>query len=184
LRCPVCSDLRQTLFTANAKFSFDDDDPGVQKQIQHRRLSLSSVVATIETPSGPMNYRWVEINFYSFPFTREDIAAARKGNTEPINKKWQALGENYNPYTDEDRAAAREGNREALDRKTKEMAKRAQAYNHGRASLQLAADGKLGVRQVIMTVPGYSCTIAIVERDLKNFLQEYHFDGKTLRLKS
>src|SRR6266849_9908130 len=94
-------------FATAAKFSVDDDNSDVQPQIRHRRLALSSAVATIEPPSGPMKYRWVEINFYSFPFTREDVAAARNGNTEPIHRKWEAMGANSNPFTEEDCAAAR-----------------------------------------------------------------------------
>ncbi len=171
-------------FATDAKFSFDDDDAGVQKELQHRRFSLSSVVAIIEPPSGPMKYRWVEINFYSFPFTREDVAAARNGNTEPIRRKWEAMGANSNPFTEEDCAAARKGNREALDRKSKAMLKKAEEFNRGWASIQLTVDEKFRVRTVNVSVPGCTCTVAILEQDLKTFLQEYQFDGKKLRLKS
>ncbi len=170
-------------FATDAKFSFDDDDASLQNEI-HRHLSLASAVATIEPPSRPMKDRWLEINFYSFPFTRQDMAAARKGNIDPINKKWQAMGENSNPFTDADWAAARKGNREALDRKSKAQLRRVEAYNQGWASIQLAVDEKFRVRTVNMSVPGSTCTIAILDRDLKTFLQEYQFDGKRLRLRS
>ncbi len=171
-------------FATDAKFSFDDDDASVQKELQHRRFSLSSAVATIEPPSGPMKYRWVEINFYSFLFTREDVAAAASGDKEAIHRKWEAMGANSNPFTEEDWAAARKGNREALDRKSKAMLKKAEEFNRGWASIQLAVDEKFRVRTVNVSVPGCTCTIAILEQDLKTFLQEYQFDGKKLRLKS
>ncbi len=171
-------------FATAAKFSVDDDNSDVQPQIRHRRFALSSAVATIEPPSGPMKYRWLEINFYSFPFTQQDMAAARRGNIEPVNKKYQAMGENSNPFTDADWAAARKGNREALDRKSKAQLKRGDAYNRGWASMQLAIDEKLRVKTVNLSVPGNTCTIAILEPDLKKFLQVYQFDGKQLRLKS
>jgi len=171
-------------FATAAKFSVDDDNADVQPQIRHRHLALSSAVATIEPPSGPMKYRWVEITFYSFPFTQKDIAAARQGNIEPMKKKWRALGESNNPFTDADLSAARKGNREALDRKSKARLKQAEEYNKGWASIQLATDEKLRVKTVNLSVPGNTCTVAILEPDLKKFLQVYQFDGKQLRLKS
>jgi len=128
-----------------------------------------------------MKYRWVEITFYSFPFTQKDVAAARQGNIEPMEKKWRALGESNNPFTDADLSAARKGDREALDRKSKAMA---EEYNNGWDSIQLATDEKLRVKTVNLSVPGNTCTIAILELDLKKFLQVYQFDGKRLRLKS
>ena len=67
-------------FATNAKFSFDDDEANVPKEVQHRKLSLSSAVAIIGPPSGPMNDSWIEINFYSFPFTPQDFKAAQKGD--------------------------------------------------------------------------------------------------------
>jgi hypothetical protein len=131
-----------------------------------------------------MKYRWVEITFYSFPFTQKHIAAARQGNIEPMKKKWRALGESNNPFTDADLSAARKDNREALDRKSKARLKQAEEYNKGWASIQLATDEKLRVKTVNLSVPGNTCTVAILEPDLKKFLQVYQFDGKQLRLKS
>ena len=40
------------------------------------------------------------------------------------------------------------------------------------------------VGQVDMSVPGHSCTITPFQQDFKNFLQNYQFDGRKLRLKS
>ncbi len=51
-------------------------------------------------------------------------------------------------------------------------------------TMQLAIDAKRQVNAVNLSIPGYTCTIAISDRDLKAFLQHYHFDGKTLRLKT
>ncbi len=47
-------------------------------------------------------------------------------------------------------------------------------------TMQLAIDAKRQVNAVNLSIPGYTCTIAISHRDLKAFLQHYHFDGKTL----
>ena|SRR5450432_2670979 len=141
-------------FATEAKFSFDSDDASVPKEAQHRRLSLSSAVAIIGAPSGPMNYSWLAITFDSFPFTQQDIDAARKGN------------------------------KAGLDRKADEIAQPSGTYNTRTATLKLAVDAGRQVNAVNLSIPGYACTIATEEPDLKNFLQEFHLDGKTLRLKS
>jgi len=141
-------------FATNAKFSVDNRDAeGKCCLPAHIASSLSSAVATIGPPRGPMRYSWLEISFYAFSFTQEDIAAARSGNIEPLEKKWKAIDD-------------------------------PQAFNQGWASIRLALDASLQIQQVDLLVPGYSCTVAIFERDVKNFAQEYTFDGKTLRLKS
>jgi hypothetical protein len=172
-------------FATHAHFSIDNNEyEGKCCVPAHLSSPLSSVVAAIEAPSGPMGYSWMEIDFYSFRFTQQDIAAARRGDLESIHKKWEAMGENSFPYTDADLAAAKRGDRSAVDRKAKEMEARSKAFNEGFASLQLAIDKDLAVRQVIMNVPGYGCTIAMLDRDLKSFLQQYQFDGKRLRLRS
>ena len=85
-------------FATNAKFSFDDDDANVPKEVQHRRLSLSSAVAIIGPPSGPMNYSWIEINFYSFPFTPQDFQAARKGDKEGLDRKANEVAQHSGAY--------------------------------------------------------------------------------------
>ena len=51
-------------------------------------------------------------------------------------------------------------------------------------TMQLAIDAKRQGNAVNLSIPGYTCTIAISDRDLKAFLQHHHFDGKTLRLKT
>lgn len=150
----VCTRGSESPFDTHAKFSLDNSDAeGKCCLPAHLTSSLSSAVATIEPPKGPMRYSLVEINFYSFSFTRQDATAARSGNTELLDKKWKAMDN-------------------------------AQAFNQGWASIQLALDANSQIQQVNMRVPGYSCTVAIIERDLRNFAQEYKFDGKTLRLKS
>jgi hypothetical protein len=78
----------------------------------------------------------MEINFYSFSFTRQDVAAARSGNTELLDKKWKAMDD-------------------------------PQAFNQGWASIQLALDANSQIQQVNMLVPGYSCTVAFIEPDLR-----------------
>ncbi len=138
----------------DAKFTFDSDDANMPKEVQHRRLSLSSAVAIIGVPSGPMHYSRLEITFYSFRFTQQDIEAARKGD------------------------------KDAVDRKAEEVARHSGTYNTRTATLQLAVDANRQVNAGNLFIPGYECTIAIEEPDLKNFLQEYHLDGKTRRLKS
>jgi hypothetical protein len=50
--------------------------------------------------------------------------------------------------------------------------------------IQLTTDAEYKVTQVDMSVPGHACTIAPFEPDVKRFLQEYKFDGSTLRLSS
>jgi len=150
--CTLGSDLSP--FATHAKFSLDNRDAeGKCCLPAHLVLSLSSAVATIEPPKGPMRYSWVEINFYSFSFTPQDVAAARSGNTELLDKKWRAMDD-------------------------------PQAFNQGWASIRLALDANSQIQQANVLVPGYSCTVAIFERDLRNFAQEYKFDGKGLRLKS
>ena len=64
------------------------------------------------------------------------------------------------------------------------MASNPTDYNNGNAVLQFSLDKDLKVWQVDMSVPGHGCTIAPFEQDVKNFLQDYQFDGKNLRLKS
>jgi hypothetical protein len=56
--------------------------------------------------------------------------------------------------------------------------------NQWHAAIQLTLDKEFKVWQVDMSVPGHTCTIAYLEPDLKSFLQDYHFDGKGLKLKS
>jgi hypothetical protein len=172
-------------FATHAHFSADNaDDEGKCCVPAHLSSALVSVVATIEPPSGPMRYSWLQLDFYSFVFTKLDIEAARKGDRKGIETRWEAANANFNPYTDADLAAAKHGDRSAVDRKAKQVAAHVKAHNEGSATLQLAVDSSRVVRQVNLTMPGYGCTVAIRDQDLKNFLQEYQFDGKKLRLRS
>jgi hypothetical protein len=130
-------------FQTHAVFSIDND-----------AMSLTSVAATIEARRKVPGYSWLRINFYSFPFTAPDIAAAANGHLESMDRKWK---------------------NKAGDPKD---------YNHSNAVVQLSVDTDLRVWQVDMAVPGHSCTIASSEGDVKRVLQDYRFDGKRLRLKS
>jgi len=130
-------------FETHAVFSIDSD-----------AMSLTSVVATIEARRNVPGYSWLRINFYSFPFTATDIAAALNGHVESMDRKW------------------------------KNKAGSPKDYNHSNAVVQLSVDKDLKIWQVDMSVPGHSCTIAASEGDVKSVLQDYRFDGRRLRLKS
>ena len=51
------------------------------------------------------------------------------------------------------------------------------------AVLQLTLDKNATVWQIDLSLPGHTCTIAASDRDAKNVLQEFHFDGTRLRVK-
>jgi hypothetical protein len=122
--------------------------------VDDNAMSLSTAVATIQPRLGAAGYSWLRISFYSFPVAAEDIAGILKGDTGSMDKKW---------------------NKKASNPKD---------YNQSYAFIQLSVDQSSKVWQVDMSVPGHGCTIAPFERDVKNFLQDYQFDGKNLRLKS
>jgi hypothetical protein len=117
-------------------------------------MSLSTAIATIEPRRGAPGYSWLRITFYSFPPAADDLAAVLKGDTNSMDTKW---------------------NKKASNPKD---------YNTSRAVIQLSVDQSSKVWQVDMSIPGYGCTIAPFETDVKAFLQDYQFDGKKLRLKS
>jgi len=122
--------------------------------VDNNSLSLTTAVATIEPRQGAPGYSWLRISFYSFPLTAEDIAALIKGDTASMDRKWSKKADNPNDY------------------------------NNSYAVIRLSVDKNAKVWQVDMYVPGYTCTIAPFEPDVKSFLQDYQFDGKRLRLKS
>jgi hypothetical protein len=122
--------------------------------VDNNAMSLSSGVATIEPRLGAPGYSWLRISFYSFPVAADDIAGILKGDTSSMDKKWNQKASNPKDY------------------------------NSSYAFLQLSVDKNLKVWQVDMSVPGHGCTIAPFEQEVKNFLQDYQFDGKNLRLKS
>lgn len=130
-------------FKTNARFSVDN-----------AAMTLSSVVATIEPRPNASGYSWVQVTFYSFPLTAEDVAGVAKGDAE------------------------------SLERKLNRLENDATKYNTSHAEIQLTVDRAFKVWQVDMSVPGHACTIAPWEQDVRNFLQEYNFDGAKLRLKS
>ena len=51
------------------------------------------------------------------------------------------------------------------------------------AVLQLTIDKNSTVWQIDLSLPGHTCTIAASDRDARNVLQDFQFDGKRLRLK-
>jgi hypothetical protein len=122
--------------------------------VNDNAMSLSTAVATIEPRLGAPGYSWLRIYFYSFPVAADDMAGVQKGDTGSMDKKWNQKASNPKDY------------------------------NNSRAVIQLSVDKDAKVWQVDMSIPGYTCTIAPFEQDVKNFLQEYRFDGKRLRLKS
>lgn len=122
--------------------------------VDNDAMSLTTAVATIEPRLGAPGYSWLRIWFYSFPVAEDDIAYILKGDTT------------------------------SMDKKRYKMASNTKDYNNGNAFLQLSVDMDSKVWQVDMSVPGHGCTIAPFEQDVKNFLQEYQFDGKNLRLRS
>ncbi len=130
-------------FRTSAKFSADSD-----------ALSLSTAVATIESPRAAPAYSWLRIYFYSFPVAVDDLGAVMKGDTS------------------------------SMDAKSNKKASNPADYNTSRAVIQLSVDKDFKVWQVDISIPGHTCTIAPFEPDVKTFLQDYQFDGKNLKLKS
>ena len=122
--------------------------------VDNSAMSFSTAVATIEPRLGAPGYSWLRISFYSFPVAAEDIPAVMKGDTS------------------------------TMDKKRTNKASNPKDYNSSYAFLQLSVDKDARVWQVDISVPGHGCTVAPFEKDVKNFLQEYQFDGKNLRLKS
>ena len=51
------------------------------------------------------------------------------------------------------------------------------------AVLQLTVDKNRTVWQIDLSLPGHTCTIAASDRDARNALQEFQFDGSRLRVK-
>ena len=115
---------------------------------------LSTVVATIEARPGVTGYSWLRIYFYSFPPAADDLNAIANGNVASMEAKWTKLAGKDN------------------------------SYNTSHAVIQLSVDKDSKVWQVDMSIPGHSCTIAPFEPDVRSLLQDYRFDGGSLRLKS
>ncbi len=118
-------------------------------------LVLSTAVATIGARPGATGYSWLRIYFYSFPPTADDLTAIANGNVDSMEARWQKFAGKHD-----------------------------NSYNTSHAVIQLSVDKDSKVWQVDMSIPGHSCTIASFEKDVSSFLQDYRFDGKTLRLKS
>jgi hypothetical protein len=122
--------------------------------VDNDAMSLSTAIATIEPRLGAPGYSWLRISFYSFPVAADDIAGILKGDTS------------------------------SMDKKRNKMAGNSMDNNNSYAFIQLSVDQNSKVWQVDMSVPGHGCTVAPFEQEVKNFLQDYRFDGKNLRLKS
>jgi len=118
-------------------------------------FSLSSVVATIEPRLNAPGYSWVRIHFYSFSPAADDMAGIENGNLSSMEKKRSKLADRHD-----------------------------NSYNVSHAVLQLSVDKDFKVWQADMSIPGHGCTIAPFEKDVRAFLQSYHFDGRILTLKS
>lgn len=138
----------------DARFTVDSEaDPLSAPPGQlHPRLSLCSVVATIEPDKFDAKYSTVELTFFSFPLAPEDVAAARKGDIAPLFQKSDALqNKNHKPGV-------------------------------GWAIVQLTVDEHFKIRDVRMTIPGY--TILLQAGELQDVKQDYHFDGKRVTVKN
>ena len=121
----------------------------------HTQLSLSTAVATIQPRPGTPGYSWLRVSFYAFPLTAEDVGSVTQGRTDILEARWRRTSSNP------------------------------AVYNVSHAQLQLGIDDNdKKIWQIDESVPGYSCTIAASDRDAATLVQDYHFDGKTLRLKT
>jgi len=143
------------VFAASPPFTPDSFGTRAQFAVDNNHLSLSSVIATIEPRLGAPGYSWVRIHFYSFPPAAGDMAGIVRGDLTSMDKKWEKLADRHD-----------------------------NSYNLSNAIIQLSVDKDYKVWQADMAVPGHGCTIAPFEKDVKNFLQDYRFDGKNLRLKT
>jgi hypothetical protein len=142
------------LFTYPAAIDPSSFATAAKFSVDRNAMSLSTGVATIEPRLGAPGYSWLRINFYSFPVAAEDIPNVENGNVQSMDKKWSKKASNPSDY------------------------------NTSNAVIQLSVDSNFKVWQVDMAVPGHTCTIAPFEQDVRNFLQNYRFDGKRLKLRS
>jgi hypothetical protein len=143
------------VFAASPPLTPDSFGTSAQFAVDNNHLSLSSVIATIEPRLGASGYSWVRIHFYSFPPAVGDMAGIVRGDLTSMDKKWEKLADRHD-----------------------------NSYNLSNAIIQLSVDKDYKVWQADMAVPGHGCTVAPFEKDVKNFLQDYRFDGKNLRLKT
>ena len=144
--------------TAFVSVAYSDTNPyatNASFAVDSTTLSLSTVVSTLEARPGAPGYSRLKIHFYSFPPTAEDLTSIANGDVGTMDKKWMKLAD-----------------------------KQDTSYNTSNAVLVLTLDKDFKVWQVDMSVPGHSCTIAPTESDVKRFLLQYRFDGKSLKLSS
>jgi hypothetical protein len=142
--------------------AFGDDAPTVDSfrtassfAVDSTSLALSSAVGTVEPRLGAPGYSWLRVHFYAFSPRPEDLAALAKGDVKSMDSRWTRLADKHD-----------------------------NSYNVSQAVLQLSIDKDFRVWQVDVSVPGHSCTVAPDEASVKAFLQDYSFDGRTLKLRS
>jgi|SRR5690348_11911334 hypothetical protein len=117
------------------------------------QFHLTTAVATIQPRRGASGYSWLRVSFYAFPLTSADIASVARGRTDTLDARWQKTSNN------------------------------AAIYNVSHAQLQLTIDDTdRKIWQIDEAVPGHTCTIAASDHEAAALVQDYHFDGSTLRL--
>jgi hypothetical protein len=120
--------------------------------VDHMSMSLTTAIATMEPSRMAPGHSWVRVYFYSFPADAEDVAQAMRGSVSSMDRKWESKSGNPKDYST------------------------------SRAVLQLTVDKDFQIRQVDMSVPGHTCTVASTAQELKDFSTTYTLDGKHLRL--
>ena len=130
----------QTLHTT-AHFSVDADV-----------LSLQTAVAISQPHARFKEFSWLQIYFYAFPLTADDVAALSTGSIAALeHKRTQAAAGGPDP-------------------------------NHSRAVLHLLLDKDSKLSNASLEVPGLTCTIVEEPATAKNAVQTYQFDGKQLQV--
>lgn len=101
-----------------------------------------------------LRFEWVRIHLYAFQLTPDDISAAKTGDVTPMDHK---SNKNFNDPN---------------------------VHSNVWGVVQLSVDDAFKVWQVDIAIPGRACTIASTESEVDAFVQEYNYDGETIRLKS
>lgn len=130
-----------------------DFDTTAKISVDQQALSFSSAVAIREARKN-LRFEWVQIHFYAFHLTPEDISAAKTGDVTPMDHK---------------------SNKNFID---------PNVHSNVWGVIQLSVDDAFKVWQVDIAIPGHACTIASTESEVDAFLQDYSYDGETIRLKS
>jgi len=101
-----------------------------------------------------LRFEWVRIHFYAFHLTPDDISAAKTGEVTPMDHK---------------------SNKNFID---------PNVHSNVWGVIQPSVDDAFKVWQVDISIPGRACTIASTESEVDAFLQDYNYDGETIRLKT